>query len=84
MIVAGGGQAGCATVVVEASEDAKVLLLEKTGILGVAAIAGLVDTWEPFADRVNVLYNLNSDMWDMVAKMRLRWCSQRRMMMLIS
>ncbi len=70
VIVAGGGPAGCGCAIAAAREGARVLLLERTGMLGGAATAGLVDAWAPFTDGINVLYNGIAK--DILARMKAR------------
>lgn len=57
VIVVGGGPSGCAAAMAAARSGAKTLLIEKTGMLGGAATAGLVNSWAPFSDGKQIIYS---------------------------
>ena len=49
--VIGGGPAGCAAAITAAEAGARVILVERTGMLGGMGTAGKVPAWCPFTDR---------------------------------
>lgn len=57
VIVVGGGPAGCGAAIAAARGGMKTLLIEKSGMLGGAATAGLVNAWAPFSDGERIIYS---------------------------
>lgn len=56
IIVAGGGQAGCAAAIAAARRGSKVLLIEQSASLGGMGTNGLVPCYAPFDDGKKPLY----------------------------
>lgn len=56
VIVVGGGPAGCGAAASAAREGAKTLLIEGTAALGGMGTGGLLTTWCPYTDGVQIVY----------------------------
>lgn len=56
VIVVGGGPAGCAAAAAAAREGSKTLIIEATSALGGMGTGGLLTTWCPFSDGVQIVY----------------------------
>lgn len=56
VIVVGGGPAGCGAAAAAAREGSKTLIIESTCALGGMGTGGLLTTWCPYTDGVQIVY----------------------------
>ncbi len=56
VIIIGGGPSGIAAAISASREGSKVLVIERTGVLGGMSTAGMIPVWCPYTDKTKIIY----------------------------